>query len=88
MWLVGLSVHLLIVNSSHIKGRGSSQTASLHRSLERCRDIWNAATVRISPTTVHKYEHRGTRGMVSHTPSEQGFKLQWSLPITKSLGSN
>ncbi|GBO09108.1 hypothetical protein AVEN_132032-1 [Araneus ventricosus] len=53
------------VNSSHIKGTRRRHCIS---SLEYCRDICkanrrrNGATVRIPPTTVHKYEPRATRG--------------------------
>ncbi|GBM69400.1 hypothetical protein AVEN_158709-1 [Araneus ventricosus] len=37
--------------------------------------VGTARLVGILPTTVHKYERRVTRGLPSHTPSEQSFTV-------------
>ncbi|GBM03794.1 RNA-directed DNA polymerase from mobile element jockey [Araneus ventricosus] len=74
--LVNASVvsRFMAVNSSHIKGRESGQTASLHlfsRALPS--DFPTERLVGIPPTTIHKYEPRLTRGFPSHAPWEQGL---------------
>ncbi|GBM54297.1 hypothetical protein AVEN_90479-1 [Araneus ventricosus] len=57
--LVSASVvsHVIVVNSSHIKGRGMARRRHCIYSRERCPEICQQdAIVKIPPTTVHKYE--------------------------------
>ncbi|GBM16305.1 hypothetical protein AVEN_194046-1 [Araneus ventricosus] len=87
--LVSASVasRVMAVNSLHVKGGGSDQTASVHpftRALPR--DL--PRLVGIPPTTVHKCEPRATRGFTK--PHAMGTRLEvqrYSAALTVILSN-
>ncbi|GBN38363.1 hypothetical protein AVEN_220973-1 [Araneus ventricosus] len=56
----------MAINSSHVKGGGSGETASVYpftRALPKDLPSQEPLVVGIAPTIVHKYETRATRGL-------------------------
>ncbi|GBM03830.1 hypothetical protein AVEN_231303-1 [Araneus ventricosus] len=65
---------VMVVTSSHIKGRGGGQTASVHPFTRTLPRYLQTRACDCSNSTVHKYEPPATRDLAKpHAPSERGL---------------